>query len=194
MLFQSLKDHTRGDLRWEVLEQWEGTWDECKSEYGKLEEMVSAVVKNFLYQEKGLEKNIKQGNQSNQKGDAVLQVVETLCQRIWSGILSNKLESDPNVFGVIAGPNKDVFFVYLIGMGNSNFLTFANRDLAEKVARLGNNAFKNLLPRENEDPIVKSLKVKINRIRRVNEELADMLNPLVLRPIILRTRCDLCPA
>ena len=28
---------------------------------------------------------------------------------------------------------------------------------------------------------------------KVIEELDDMLNPLILRPIILRTRCDLCP-
>jgi hypothetical protein len=190
MLFQSLQDHTRGELRWEVLKEWESAWDNSRQLYTDLQKEATVVVRNFLNQEQGLEKKIKNGNR---RGDAITQIVETLLRRIWSGILDDKLDLQQDVFEVIAGPG-GVAFVAVTGIGNSNFLTYNDKNLAEKAARLGNQAAKNLLLGENEDLIEKSLKGCIDAMRRATEDLADMLNPLVLRPIILRTRCELCPA
>ena len=85
-------------------------------------------------------------------------------------------------------------YLAVVGVGNSGFLVFNDKNLAEKATRLGNNVAKNLLLGENKDIIEKSLKERVTVMKQANEELAEMLNPLVLRPIIFRTRCKLCPA
>jgi hypothetical protein len=190
MLFQSLQDHTRGELRWEVLKEWESAWDNCRHLYNELRKEATSVMRNFLNQEQGLENKIKNGSC---KGDAITQIVETLLGTIWPRIRDDKLDPHRDVFEVIAGPGGSAH-VAVAGVGNSNFLTFVDRDLAEKAARLGNRVAKNLLLGESKDLIEKSLRGCISAMRRATEELADMLNPLVLRPIILRTRCELCPA
>lgn len=190
MLFQSLQDHTRGELRWEVLKEWESAWDNCRQLYVELRKEATSVIRNFLNQEQGLENKIKNGSG---KGDAITQIVETLLGTIWPRIRDDKLNPHVNVFGVIPGPGGTAH-VAVLGIGNSNFLTFIDKNLAEKAARLGNQVAKNLLLGESKDLIEKSLRGNINAMRRATEELADMLNPLVLRPIILRTRCELCPA
>ena len=86
------------------------------------------------------------------------------------------------------------FIVAIRGVGNSVFLVFHDKNLAEKAARLGNNVARSLLLGENRAIIEKSLKGSVTVMKRAIEELAEMLNPLVLRPIIFRTRCKLCPA
>jgi len=42
--------------------------------------------------------------------------------------------------------------------------------------------------------MVEPLMNNVNTMRKSIEELAEMLNPLKLGPMILNTRCDLCPA
>ena len=189
MLFQSLQEHTRGELRWEVLKEWESAWDNCRELYVKLGQEATAVTRNFLKQEKGLENEIKNGSG---KGDAVTRIADTLLGGIWPGIRDDKLDPHRDVFEVIARPDGKAD-VARVGVGNSNFLTFVDKNPAEKAARLGNNVARNLLLGESRD-LIESLRGHINTMRQGTEELADMLNPLVLRPIILRTRCQLCPA
>ena len=52
-------------------------------------------------------------------------------------------------------------------------------------------AIKNLLAQRKEiiDPLLEDVKT----IRRVNDDLAKVLNPLTLVPDILHSKCDLCP-
>ena len=48
MLFQSLQDHTRAELRWEVLEEWEKAWNQSKWYYAALRKEATKVMQNFL--------------------------------------------------------------------------------------------------------------------------------------------------
>jgi hypothetical protein len=190
MLFQSLQDHTRGEVRWELLEQWEKAWDESKQFYIALQKEGTEVIRNFLRQENGLENKIKNGNR---EGDAITQMVEKLLGAIWIRILDDKLDSQQDIFEVKAG-HHDVAYVSEVGIGNSVFLSFNDKNIAQNAARLGNKVARNLLMGESKDIIEKYLKGRVIAMKRVTEELAEMLNPLVLRPIIFRTRCKLCPA
>ena len=190
MLFEALQEHTRGELRWEALQEWEDAWDSCRQLYVKLGKEAVSVMQNFLSQEKGLENRIENGSRDK---DAMTHIVDRLLREIWSELREDRFDPQRDIFEVIARTDNKVY-VAVAGLGNSNFLTFSDRDLAEKAARLGNHVARNLLLGRNGGNVGKSLQERISKMRQAMEELADMLNPLVLRPIILRTRCELCPA
>jgi len=190
MLFEALQEHTRGELRWEALQEWEDAWDSCRQLYVKLGKEAVSVMQNFLSQEKGLENRIENGSRDK---DAMTHIVDRLLREIWSELREDRFDPQRDIFEVIARTDNKVY-VAVAGLGNSNFLTFSDRDLAEKAARLGNRVARNLLLGRNGGNVGKSLQERISKMRQAMEELADMLNPLVLRPIILRTRCELCPA
>lgn len=189
MLFQSLQDHMRGEMRWEALKKWESAWEDCRKLYSALHAEATTVVRNFLNQEPGFEKLIKK---ETGREDAITQIINEILTAIWSRIRDDDVDAERAIFEVMPGP-RNVPHLAWVGVGNSVFLTFTNKSSAEKAALLGNQAAKNLLLGENKG-VMESLKGKISAMRHATEELADMLNPLVLRPIILRTRCELCPA
>jgi hypothetical protein len=190
MLFQALQDHTRCELRWEVLEDWEMAWNQSKQYYAALRKEAAEVMGNFLRQENGLEKKINSGNR---KGDGVTQIAVTLLGVIWTRILDGKLDLQPDIFEFQEGPRNE-FFVAIRGDRDSVFLTYHDKNLAEKTARLGNNVARSLLLGEKKDIIEKSLRGSVAVMKKAIDDLAEMLNPLLLRPIIFKTHCKLCPA
>ncbi len=59
-----------------------------------------------------------------------------------------------------------------------------------KVTRICNSVAENL----RKGDTARQLRLEVGNMKKVCEELREMLNPVKLRPMILRTRCDLCPA
>lgn len=189
MLFQSLQDHTREKIRWETLDELERIWDICRPLYSEVQKQVIEVVQNILNQEHGLLNKI---NKENLNPDAITWIGEQVPWMIWLRILDGKLDPQLAVVEVVPRPN-GVTDVSLLGITNSTVLSFRDESLAERAADSCNWAAKNLLTGDRKN-IVESLEDNIRAIRKKIEELAEMLNPLVLRPMILRTRCELCPA
>jgi len=189
MLFESLREHTRGQVGWQALKEWENAWDNCRPLYARLQKEATKVVQNFLAQESDLE---KRNRTANQGVDALTQIVDALLRAIWSGILEDTLDSERDLLETIGRRGGDTDLTRT-GVGNSTLLVFSDKNLAERTAHLGNQAAKNLLLGDNKS-IIDSLKKDISAMRRATEALAEMLNPLVLRPVLLRTRCNLCPA
>jgi len=66
-----------------------------------------------------------------------------------------------------------------------------NELLAKEVADVSKWAIKNLL-RGKED-LIEKVKKEVHKMQESTDRLEATLNPLVLRPIILNTRCDICP-
>jgi len=67
------------------------------------------------------------------------------------------------------------------------------KDLLEKITPALHQAAETFCIERKED-IIQPLLSDVSRMNVVIKALEEMLNPLVLRPLILRTRCDLCPA
>ena len=61
--------------------------------------------------------------------------------------------------------------------------------LAQEVAAVCNNALQDLYPRYMVDEILGML----HRMNEKIEVIDDALDPFVLRPLLVRTRCELCP-
>ena len=70
------------------------------------------------------------------------------------------------------------------------FFGDTNKGLVEKVTHICELAAKNL----RKGAMVESLKGEVHTMKDATEKLREMLNPVKLTPMILRTRCDLCPA
>ena len=79
-----------------------------------------------------------------------------------------------------------------VGISNVS-LNFTDTSLAEKVAGICNWAAKNLYTGKALR-ICEGITREVEVMQRRIEELQEMLNPLTLGPLILRTQCDLCPA
>jgi len=192
MLFGALQVHTREDVRWDVLKQWQKTWDSTRDFYAQLQKSATEIVQNFFKQEPGLEEKTRNGYLNSPSGNAVAQTANALLSIIWARLIKGVQMDQGDVFSAVKA--EDTFLVKTKGVANSNFLRLRDQSVTEKATQLGNNAFKTLVLGENKDLIEKTLRGNVDSMKRAIEELADMLNPLVLRPLILRTRCDLCPA
>jgi len=182
MIFKSLQDHTHEKVRWQALEEWGEAWDTCRKDLIKLREEAYEVLSNILNQKPKLIDRIVKGSG---KKDTMERMVDGVLYVIWRVILYQ----EPIL--VQAMPHGDGRTEVTFGEGHlTKYLIFAEVDLAEEVAKACKEAAENLHKGKPTSAIVEQVNVMKERIR----ELEEMLHPLRLRPQILQTRCDLCPA
>lgn len=184
MLFESLKDHTR-EKRWNALNEWEQAWDNCIQIFSKLRKEAREVIENILDQEeKGLLNRVKEGNK---REDPIAWMTKAMSMKIRQRILDDKLDPESPVVEIMARGDGTIQ-VRPVGIANVS-LNFTDTSLAEKVAGICNWATKNLYRGDMFQKVAKEVKATQRKI----EELQEMLNPLTLVPLILSTRCGLCP-
>ena len=76
---------------------------------------------------------------------------------------------------------------------DKNFPIPTEKESLEKIAEILRQVAETFCAERKKD-IIQPLINDACRIRAAINTLEEALNPLVLRPLILRTRCDLCPA
>jgi hypothetical protein len=188
MLFKSLRDHTH-EKDWQAFNEWGNSWDTCIRVLAKLRGEARKTLLNILNQKSNLTDRIVKGCG---KKDAVKRMVDGVLHVVWQFILAGKPDQQfPLVQAMpLSGGRIEVTFgKYNLTEG----LVFTEADLAEQVKTVCKWAAKNLCIGRKDD-MVESLMNNVNTMRKSIEELAEMLNPLKLGPMILNTRCDLCPA
>lgn len=186
LLFKCLQDHTRGEgVRWEALKEWSKARDNCVKVLDKLRKAPGLLVNNYLNLERqsNLLSRIKEEEMSGPSHDPVDLMVRAVLNAIWQGILEDKL--DQNLVLFVDGGNQG-----LVKVRNETFLIINDVSLAEKVTHICNLTVDNL----SKEKMVESLQTGVRTMKDATEELRTMLNPVKLTPMILRTRCDLCPA
>ncbi len=188
MLFKSLRDHTHEE-DWQAFNEWGNSWDTCIRVLAKLREEARKTLLNILNQKSNLTDRIVKGCG---KKDAVKRMVDGVLHVVWQFILAGKPDQQfPLVQAMpLGGGRIEVTFgKYNLTVG----LIFTEADLAEHVITVCKWAAKNLCIVRKDD-VVEPLMNNVNTMRKSIEELAEMLNSLKLGPMILNTRCDLCPA
>jgi len=186
LLFESLQFHTRENVQWNVLNQWKNAKDNSVENLRKLREETVKVVNNFLNQERqtDLLYRIKEGSGED---DPVDQMTEVVLTAIWQGILESEVDQEsPLVHVVSEESSQDI----VVKVRDEVIFRFIDKNLAEKVTHICNLAVNNLCKGD----MVQQLYCEVRKMKKATEELRQMLNPVRLTPIILRTRCDLCPA
>jgi len=189
ILFKSLQVHTHEKVDWKILDEWQNTRDVCTGTQGILWEEAGKILLNILNQKPERTDRIIKGS-GKEKEQVVERMVEGMLHDVWQGILAGKPDQSPVVQTVPAGHAR-VEVVFGEGRFSRN-LYFTETDLAKEVEDTYLWAAKNLGIERKEDII--KLVDDVGIMRKAIDQLTEMLNPLMLRPLILRTRCDLCPA
>lgn len=189
LLFKSLRDHTRQKIRWEALDEWEKAWDNSIKILGSLRKEISVLIGNILKQMPELLLKLQKGNWGKASHG---RMVSATLSAIWKGIIDDKLKEESSLVKTrpdIDGGGK----VTSVDVGEKALLQFTERKTGEDFVEVLNWAITNLR-KGDKAPLLQKLSTEIHTMSRTIVELEEMLNPLLLRPIILRTRCDLCPA
>ena len=195
LLFESLKVHTREEVRWEdVLDnRWGKARDKCAEIIPKLRRKTSKVVNNFvnLEGEKNLLRNIREA--SGEK-DPVERMAEAVLGAIWQDIVQDKLNQEGPRFETVSKSKETSHTVYLKPEHGGGVVLSLSGDnskrLAEKVNSICDRAYKNLRIKH----LTQQLPNQVREMEKATGELREKLNPVRLPAMLLRTHCELCPA
>jgi len=186
MLFNSLQEHTRRKVRWQALDEWEHAWGNCRSGLDDLREKARAMIENNPNLDNALLNMIKEDSREK---DPIVKITHVVLDTIGQRVLQDKL--DPECPVVQTAPyNQQTTVLKPIESSNYYVLSFSDKKLANKAEEVTNQVGKDLLKSD----LVKQLANEVRAMRTVIEEIDNALDPFILRPLILRTRCDLCPA
>ncbi|MBA7611704.1 hypothetical protein ES703_18932 [subsurface metagenome] len=186
LIFEALKVHTREEIRWgEVLDnRWKEARDNCAKVLLKFSLDTSVVVNNFLNQERETNFLQRVKEDSKEPDRAFELMVKAAISAIWQGIREDKPAQ--NLVRMVSRSGGQG----IVKVKDKTFLIFNDTSLADKVTHICNLAVNNLCKGD----MVQQLYCEVRKMEKATDELRQMLNPVRLTPIILRTRCDLCPA
>jgi hypothetical protein len=195
LLFESLKAHTKGKVQWDLLDvNWKEAKDKCANIVPQLKKEISLVVGNSIVQQKmasSLEK-AKEGTSDSE--DPRKRIEEVILTHIWQSVFWDKLDLGSPKFEmeidgkIISVKSRDIY-VRSRDVIVFTFTDKSNKDLAEKLTHLCNSVV-NTLIKGNE---IQSLYSEVGNIKKAHQELGEMLTPVKLKPIIIHSRCELCP-
>lgn len=191
MLYNALRMHTELEVQWNPLDKWKGFWNNAITIMRRFRENIHEGINNFFNQENAkLSGFMNSVIADTDKPDAI----EILAKAILTELMNKADDEDTNSKGVFfrALSQSDGSYHLTLIDSYSIVLKFNNGALADKVNEIVNKVANNMYISFNED--LRRLKNDIDNINNLAEELEEKFNPLMLRPIILRTKCYLCPA
>ncbi len=193
LLFKSLRDHTRGEVQWNVFDdEWKNAMDRCTKIVPDFMKETRQLVDSYLKiaNDRGFLEKVKKATKKN---DPAKNITEAIVNVFWRSITRRELNKEelPS-FETVTKDKSENVNVITIRSGDEILFSFIGEDkqyLAENIKQTCNVAIKGL----SVNTMVWELDVEVGNIKKASDDLRVMLNPLKLRPLILRTRCELCP-
>jgi hypothetical protein len=178
MLLKSLQDHTREKVNWQLLEHWKEAWNDCIIHLSKLEQEKDMIADNITSTNINI---IEDLNKRRGIDTAAKEIAQVVLSAIWQNIIDGKLDSE----------NPEISMNYDL-IDNALHITI-ERDLFKDIEKTLSSVAETFCYNKKED-IIQPLINDVINMNGIIGKLEEMLNPLVFRPLILRTRCELCPA
>ena len=192
MLFDSLKEHTREDERWQSLDEWKERWNTCIRILNMLQEEIFEQSQNFFKQEEEREPGfLARVKRESGKKAPEAEIVHAVLSQIQGRIVKDDPSPERPVTKTMPQPDGLTHLTYYDSF--SIILKLKDKTLAQTLERISNDVVKNIFIQYGQHEL-ETLKSDIRLIESLRKKLEELLNPLVLKPIILRTRCKLCPA
>lgn len=191
LLFKSLRDHTRGKLRWEALDEWKAARNSCVSQVKVVREVLSIDLGNIL----GQKPQLKRMLDASGRPDLLSCIVEGTLVNIWLDDVIGKKGVVASFKGASVINKGTAWVTFHKDAPERTRLTFdrenlgTNMDLAKGIAEVSNRAISGLRAKGT----LSEVECEVQKMQEAANELETTLNPLVLRPIILNTRCEICP-
>ena len=189
MLLKSLQDHTQKKLRWETLEEWKQARNNAVEYSEKLRSETTKLIREILNNQLGLKKRIESASGGN---DIAEKIADGVRENIWRGILARKPEPLHVLKGASVVAEGRVWLEFYHGDSDTK-LDLGDVELAKEILSMCRQVATNLWEGTQSD-MVRRLTDEVRRMQDTTKELEESLDGLILRPIILRTACDLCPA
>jgi len=188
LLLEALQEHTREAVRWETLNDWKTAWDDFIEFLGGIRKLASPVISRMAKERKKIFTRIEQEGGNT---DAVGCMVDTIVEAVRHEVIEDDFGLDEPLvrIGLV---NNGAAYVVITRVDDREIFRFSDQVLAEEVLDIFNAATTTLrvmiiVKWEN------AIGEAVNKMRLAMEELDNMLNPVALYPVILRTRCDYCP-
>jgi len=194
LLFKSLRNHTERKVPWQVVDIWKGARDSCVEDIAYMKKEIHVVFTNILNQKPMLKEKLDKGYMNS----GVTENIENgILIHMWLNGVLGKNSQVTTMKGVSLTKKGTGWVVFHENAPAETNVTFGgespsdNELLVKEVADVSKWAIKNLL-RGKED-LIEKVKKEVHKIQDSTDRLEATLNSLVLRPIILNTRCDICP-
>jgi len=186
LLFESLKEHTADRIRWDRLANWMEGWNTCSRVYPGVAAGVTDVVRATLDGIPGFDKLFLYRPGQNKPSEIIKEGIQ---DALWKVIVAGDAGA---AYSLVQAKSVEVNKeeVLRITIGGRTLFQREDRETDLSMVDLCRGIVDELWGRDD----TKVIREAIDRMRGVVEELATELEPLVLRPHILRTRCRLCPA
>ena len=194
MLFKSLQDHTREKVRWEALEEWKQTRNNTVEYSEELQLEATKIIGKILNNQPDLKERIKTAIGGN---DVTEKISDGVRETIWRGILTGKPEQ-MNIWKGTSLMNEGRVELRFYTDDSDTKLDLNDLELAKKALSMCRQVVTNLrevtiLREGTKSNLVQRLTDEVHQMQDRTEELEKSLDRLILRPVILHTRCDLCP-
>ncbi len=189
MIFKALQEHTREKVRWGALEEWKQARNNAAEYSEKLRLETTEVIINILNNRLGLKERIKTAIGGK---DVTEKISDGVRETIWRDILTG----EPQQVHVWKGTSLMSKWRVELRFYKDDLdtkLDLHDLKLAEEVKSACRQAVNNL-QKGNKSHLVRRLTEEVHRMKDRTKELEESLDGLLLRPMILRTRCELCPA
>lgn len=180
LLFDSLKAHTREVVSWEIIEEWKNArdkWSECWAELGAmLPSMIKEISSQILIDISKISK------------DEMVLIKKGALEAIYHALIDKRLGEVEDYIRL----NKNEPGFSILFNRNESMVTMQRTDQSSGKTVL--NLAREIASTLSDESPVKEMVKALYAMREKRAKLDDMLDELRLIPLILRTRCEICPA
>jgi transposase-like protein len=180
MLMSSLREHTREKGWWQAFDEWQEAWNTCRSALQKLRGEANELVEKLINEKPNLKEEAER--RIKEERDTVERIISDVLWLVWWADTGKPVAK----FGVKEGRVVAYF-------GDGTYHTIGHRlsedSLCQDMKEVSIFAFETLCQSFSN----KSIAEMLHRMDKNIEVIDDALDPFVLRPLLVRTRCELCP-
>jgi hypothetical protein len=194
LLFKSLRDHTERKVPWQVLNTWKEARNSCVEYIIKIRKEISEVFTNILRQKSELKEKI---DKVYRDSSVIEDIVRGLLINIWlNGLIgvNSRVITMKGASLITQGTAWVVFHDKAPSETNIIFDRESPNDnklLAKEMIGVSRWAIENV--QKEKGVLIQNLKREVQVMQDATCKLEEVLNPLILRPIVLNTKCDICP-
>lgn len=194
LLYKSLREHTQRKVPWQVLDIWKASRNSCVEAIENMKKEISEVFTNILNQETTLKEKLNKGYMNS---GVTENIKNGILIHVWLNGVMGKSSQVTAMKGASLIRKGTAWVVFHENAPEETRVTFDregpgdNESLAMEVADASKWAIENL--RRGKGGMIEAMKKNVHKMQESTDRLEATLNPLVLRPIILNTQCDICP-
>ncbi len=190
MLYESLKQHIKEGSNQSAIDEWLSSRDKWKDNMDKLRLDINELISNIIKQKiQSWQKEQKIAIDSTQ----VNKIEHGITAVVYRAIIEKTTDLDQVKTYIRTSQSTDTVAVIFDGRNSTTELIADSEELAEKVIEICTWALKNLFIGE-ESETVELLAKTLDNMQKSRNQLDERLNVLRLVPVILHTKCELCPA